>query len=171
MCISVSHGRTPPTEAKQFTAGAFLEFLVLAIGIHALTDVDVTDMLAEDIAHRAFKPSASHHFACGQYSHVTVSTVATVVNRVIVQTFRNLEQSFFVKEQCPEMVFKIESSAGILVLLELLPDALQKATVLQRLDVGTLLEAGGAIPPECENIYMMCYDKVYNVRYFIDVRS
>lgn len=105
MCISVSHGRTPPTEAKQFTAGAFLEFLVLAIGIHALTAVDVTDMLAEDIAHRAFEASASHHFARGQDGHVAVGTVTAVINGVVVQAFGNLEQSFFVKEQCPEMVF------------------------------------------------------------------
>lgn len=107
----------------------------------------------------------------GRNRHVAVPTMATVVNRIVVQPFGNLEQSFLIEKECPQVIFKIERRTGILVLLEFPPDALQKVAVLQRLDVGTLLEAGRAVTPEGENIDMVCDDKVDDVGYLPDIRS
>ena len=171
MRVTVSYGGAAPTEAQQFATGAFFEFFVSAVSVHPLTVVYVVDMFTEHVAHLALEAAAGHYPARRQNRHVAVPTMATVVNRIVVQPFGNLEQSFLIEKECPQVIFKIERRTGILVLLEFPPDALQKVAVLQRLDVGTLLEASRAVTPEGENIDMVCDDKVDDVGYLPDIRS
>ena len=171
MRISVSDGRTSPAETQQFAAGTFLELLILAIGVHPFAVVYIVDVFPEYVSYRAFETTAGHHAARGQNRHVAVRTVATVVDSIIIQSVGNLEQSLFIEEECPKVVFEIERSAAVFVLLELLPYMLQKVPVLQRFDVSALLEAGRTIPSASENIDMMRHYEIDNVGYLPDVRS
>ena len=169
MCISVGHGRASAAEAEQLASCTLLELLVLTVGIHALAVIEVVDVFAEQVAHGAFQPPAGHHVTRRQYGHVAVGAMATVINRVVVQSFGNLEQPFFIEEERPEMVFQVERCAGVLVLLELLPDAFQEVSVLRRLDVGALLEAGGTIASEGKDVHPVLHHQVDDVGYLTDV--
>lgn len=121
MRVAVSNGRTSPAKTQQLAAGAFLEFLILPVGIHLFSIVDVEDVLFEHVTYRTCKSPASHYTARRQNRHVAVTAMTAVVNGIGIRRIRYLEQSLFVEKQCPEMVFQIECRAAILVLLELLP--------------------------------------------------
>lgn len=168
--IAVGNGRTAPTEAQQLAAGALLEPLVLPVGLHLRAVVEVVDGLAEEIAHRTLETAAGHHLARWQDGHVAVGAVAAVVDGVRVQPLGYLEQPLFVEKEGPEVVLQIEGRAAVPVLFELVPDALQKIAVLQRLDVGALLEGGGAVAPECEDVDPAGYHQVDDPGNFVQVR-
>lgn len=169
--ISVGDGGASPAETQQFATGAFLEFLVLPVHVHFLSVVDIVDVLAEDIAHRAFETAAGHHITRGKNSHVAIPAMAAVVDRIIVQSVGNLEQPLFIQEKRPKMVFEVKRRAAVLILLKFPPDTFQKIPILQRLDVSALLEAGRAVAPKGKNIDMMRYHEVDDVGDFPDVRS
>ena len=118
MRVAVSYGGTSPTEAQQFAAGAFLEFFVSSVTVHPLAVVYVVDMFTEHVAHLALEATAGHHPARRQNRHGAVPTMAAVVNRIVVQPFGYLEQSFLIEKERPQVIFEVERRTVILVLLE-----------------------------------------------------
>ena len=101
---------------------------------------------------------------------MAVGAVAAIVDGVRVQPLGYLEQPLFVEKEGPEVVLQIEGCAAVPVLFELVPDALQKIAVLQRLDVGALLEGGGAVAPECEDVDSAGHHQVNDPGDFVQVR-
>lgn len=123
----------------------------------------------------AVKPSASHQPTFSRDGEVAVATVAAIVNRVIVKPFWNLEQALLVEEQCPEVILQIKSRIGVFVLLELRPAFFEEFTVALRLYVPGLLVCPvfgcWAVAAKGEDVGLVLYDDVNQLRYLIDIRS
>ena len=81
--IAECYGRTAATESQQFTLGAFLKALMLAINVHLIAMIDVVHLFR----HRAditLKTAARHQPSIGRDSKMTVAAVATIVDRIRV---------------------------------------------------------------------------------------
>ena len=152
MGVTVSHGRAAAAKAQEFATAAFLELLILAELLHFRASPKVIERCFPHIADDAVKAAAGHHIAIGADGKMTVAAVAAVVNKVLVQPFRNLEQPVLVQIQRPQMVLQVEISPGILVFLKLLPTTVQHVPILQRRQMGRFFRGGGAIASESKDI-------------------
>ena len=97
--------------------------------------------------------------------------MASVVEGVRFRIFGYVEQSFFVEEQRPKMVFEVEYRSAVFVLFEFPPDTFQKIPILQRFDMGAFLEGGGTIAPESEYIHLVRHRQVDDGGYLVQVRA
>ncbi len=96
MRVAIGHGGASAAEAQEFAAAAFLELLVLAVGIHPWRCPQVVERCLEEVAHRAVEAAAGHHVAVGEDGEMAVAAVASVVDGVVVQLFGNLEAAYLV---------------------------------------------------------------------------
>ena len=127
--VAEGDGGTAAAEAQKFAAGTFLKPVILPVGFHLLTGPQFMKRADEKITYDALKPSASHHVAVGLDGEMAVTAVAAVIDGLGITFRRNGKQAFFVEIEGPEMVFEIECGRRVLVLLELMPYAVEKVAV------------------------------------------
>ena len=105
---------------------------------------------------------------------MTVATIATTVDGIIVKVLWNLKESLFIEEEHPEMIFQVKGSVRLFILFIFSPAFLQQFFVTLRFYVPALIWrclvlARRAITAKSEDIYFMFYNQVYDVRYLIDI--
>ena len=108
MGVAVGHRRTAPAEAQEFALTAFLEFLILAELLHLRPGPEVVERRSPHIADDAVEPPAGHHIPVRADGEMAVAAIAAVVNQVLVQSLRNLEQTVLIEVQRPQMVLEVE---------------------------------------------------------------
>ena len=108
MGIAIGDGRTSPTEAKELAPTAFLELLILTVFLHLRPGPEFVERSFPHVADDAVEPPTGHHVAIGADGEMAVPAVAAVVNEVLIQPFRNLEQTVLIEVQRPQMVLEVE---------------------------------------------------------------
>ena len=79
--ISEGYCRAAATETQQFAFAAFLKALMLTIGIHLVTVIDIVHVFG-DSADITLKTSASHEAPVGRDGEMAVAAVATVIDGI-----------------------------------------------------------------------------------------
>ena len=171
--VTVCHSRATTAETQQFTLIAFLEPLVLAVGVHLLTVEHVKKFLI-DRAHIALEAAAGHEPPLGSNGEMAVGTVAATIDGVVCKALRHLEQPFLIEIECPQVVFEVERGAAVLVALIPFPTILKQLAVSLRLNVPAhvrrnLVFARGAVTPEGENVNVALYHEVDDVGDFVNI--
>ena len=97
--------------------------------------------------------------------------MASVVDGIGVTVFGYLEQSLFIEEKCPQMVFQIEYGTRVLMLCEFLPYVFQKIAILIGGNMCGFLFRGRTVTSEGEYIHSLFHHEIDYVRNFVDVGS
>ena len=81
---------------------------MLTIQIHLLSIEHFTELFIYR-TYIAIEATASHQTPFGRNGEVAVTTIATIINDIIIKPLRNLKQSFLVEEERPQMILQVKS--------------------------------------------------------------
>jgi len=151
---------------------AFLKAFMLTVPLHLFTVIHFKHLFiySTDVT---VKTAAGHESAIGRDSEMAIAAVAAVINGICVKTLRNLEQTFLIKKECPEVILKVECGLGILILLKFCPTRSKEVTIPIRLYVPcfhvSLILTGGTVAAKGKDICLMLNDYINKFRNIINV--
>ena len=104
---------------------------------------------------------------------MTVAAIASIIDGIVIKTFRNLKQSFLIKKECPEVILQVERGFRVLILLILCPALFEEVPIPLRLHVPcfhvSLIFRCRTIATKCEDVGLVLHDDINEFWYLIDV--
>jgi hypothetical protein len=101
--IAIRNSRATSAETKKLTLAAFLETLVLTKLLHLFAVINFKHLFiySTDVTIEA---TACHQPSLSRNSEMTVAAITSIIDGVVIKTFRYLKQSLLVKEECPKVI-------------------------------------------------------------------
>ena len=168
--VAEGYGGTSAAEAEKFASAAFFKSVVLAVAVHFGSGPDVGEGFSgEYVSDGAIEAATGHQCAVREDGEVAVSAVAAVVDCVRIGVFGDAEESFFVKEEGPEVVFEVKDGCGVFVLFEFLPYCGEEVAIFEGGDVGGFFFGSGTVASKGEYVGFFLDDEVNEGGYFAQV--
>ena len=96
--IAFGNSRTATAESEKLTFGAFFEILIDAVFVHLRTGEQVIQIVGQCIAHLALHTPASIAGTVGEDREMTIATIASVIDDVVIGVFLRVKKTMLVFE-------------------------------------------------------------------------